>query len=902
MSIHPIWAPVIRAVGPGGRTAFSRRTEPDISRPLAEEISAFIGRERELSELRELAGGARALTLSGPGGIGKTRLAVRLLAGLEPGFPGGAWFVDLAELRRPDLVESRIAAVLGVVEEPGRPVLGTLEDVLRPLRALLVLDNCEHVIDSCALACQRLLAAAPELKVIATSREPLRIAAETVWPVPPLGLPPEGEAAGVPRSRPGAPGSAAMGPATADHDALLLFADRAAAVRPGFELGPANLAAVTRICRALDGLPLAIELAAARIRVLSAEQIASRLDDRFALLGTGDRTAPPRQRTLRATIDWSYDLLSPAERLLARRFSALAGAPLEMAEELCSGADLPARDVWGLLAALADRSLITAERQPDGRIRYRMLETIREYSRSRLAESGEAELMAARLREYTQREVERLSLIGMAQIPAPWSASLEIFRRHDAENGNLRQVLGQCLDDGDAEAGLRVCAAVRPVWIVRGTFAEGAQWLDAFLSLPQAGVPAGVRGAALVSRGQLALASDPAAAVERASAGLSLSREAGAEFWTGSALNLLAEAALHGGRAAEAAAGAEEALAVARAAGDRWNEGYAIATQAAAAGYQGDLAGAERLATRSLEIMREIDQQWGVARSLLGLADLARLTGDHPAATNRYAEALAILRELGARPEIARCLAGLGRIALSEGDLAAARWRLSDSLELSRSTGSRIGVIRGLEALAALAAAEKRLPAAVQLVAAASALREAAGLTGRPGGQARRVLAAAAGLGRQATDELWAAGTALDPATAMALGLEGPEPLPLRDVRSVPPPSLVPGQRLPPEPAAGRAAGLAPELGAEPQGRGAAGAAPGAAVRDRGRTDAPAALLTARERQIAGLVALGLSNKEIGRELYISGATAARHVANIMLKLGYTTRAQIAAWAVRRGL
>ena len=802
--------------------------------------------------------------------------------------------MDLADLRSSDPAEPRIAAVLGVVQEPDRPIMRTLIDVLRPHRALLVLDNCEHVIESCASVCQRLLAAAPELRVIATSREPLRIAAETLYPVPPLGLPPgpPGEAA-IAGPRPSAAGPAEVTePRAADYDAPRLFAERAAAVSPGFRLGPDNLEPVIRICRALDGLPLAIELAAARVRVLSPAQIAERLDDRFAVLATGDRTAPPRQRTLRATIDWSYELLSPRQRLLLRRFSALAGAPLEMAEDLCAGGGLAPEEIWDLLATLTDRSLIGAEPQRDGRIRYAMLGTIREYARSRLAESGERDRMAARLRDYTLREVERLSLIGMAQVPAHWPERLEIFRRHDIENGNLRQVLGQCLDDGDAETGLRICAAVCPVWIVRGAFEEGRRWLDAFIGLGSPGVPALALGPALVSRGQLALASDPAGAVERAMAGLTLCREAGAAFWTGSALNLLAEAALHGGGAAAAAERAAGALETALAAGDRWNEGYALATQAAAAGVLGDLAAAGQLAGRSVAVMREIDQQWGAARSLLGLADLARLAGDHADASARYGEALAILRELVARPGIARCLAGLGRVALAEGNLAIARWRLSESLELSRSTGSRIGVIRGLRAFSALAVREDRMPVAIRLAAAAAALRAAGGYTERPGDEAGPILRAAAeaGLSQTAVDRFWGEGSALEGMAAIALALAPPDGGPGLAVAppalagEVRPPGVMPG----PEPA-----DEAPRPAA---GTGEAAARPG-----RGAPAAPDPL-TARERQIAELVAAGLSNKAIAAELVISPATAARHVANIMLKLGFTTRAQIAAWAVRSGL
>ncbi len=653
------------------------------------EFSAFIGRHAELGELRTIASSARALTLCGAGGIGKTRLAVRLAAELAAGYPDGAWFVELADLRQPELVASRIATVIGVTEEPGRPVEATLADALRSRELLLCLDNCEHLIDSCAQVCQRLLASSPGLRVITTSREPLRVAAETVWQVPPL--------------------SVAGGD---DSDAVTLFADRAMTAKPGFTLGPANLGAVVEICRRLDGLPLAIELAATWVRVLAAEQIAARLGDRFRLPSSADRSAPERHRTLRAAIDWSHDLLSPAEAVLLRRLSVFADWPLEMAEVVCSGGDLTAGDVLDVLTGLADKSLVITEPVRPGKLRYRMLDTIRQYAAEQLDQAGEADELALRFRRYAVSETEELSKIGMARVQAPWSVRVDAIHRFEADNSNLRLVLERALSDGDIEAGLRICVAMRPVWIIHGSFAEGARWMDAFLAADRSGLPDAVLGAGLVGRAQVAMATDPDAAREFAIEGLRYCRwdedgsEDGSEesaFWAASGLNLLAEAALHAMRLDEAAARAAAALAVARPFGDRWNEGYAAGTLAAATAFGGDLEQAQELAETALQIADEIDQQWGAARALLGLGDLARLTGQPDQARLRYTKALGIVREISATPEIARCLAGLGRIALSQGDLVAARAHLGESLKLSQSTGSRIGVIRGLDACAALA-------------------------------------------------------------------------------------------------------------------------------------------------------------------------------------------------------
>ena len=820
----------------------ARNEVEEIPTNLPQDQNAFVGRERELNELRQLVGVTRALTLCGAGGIGKTRLALQVLAAVADEFPDGVWFVELGDLRQPDLVVPCVASAVGVGEEPGRPLLETLAEALRSRRLLLALDNCEHLIDACARVCRHLLASSPGLHLIITSREPLRVAAETVWQVPPLSVAP-GDATAV-------PGEACQS------EAVRLFAARAAASHPGFTVGPANAAAVVALCRALDGMPLAIELAAARVRALSVEQISDRLADRFGLLTTGDRTAPPRQRTLRATMDWSHELLTGSEQILLRRLSVFAGWSLEMAEQVCADDDIPAGHILDLLAALVDKSLAVPEPEVLGQARYRLLDTIREYAAARLADAGESAAFQRRLRDYTVRVAETNVAIGMAQVPAPWSARVDVFRRYDVEAGNVWQVLSRCLADADVEAGLRICTAIRPCWIARGSFAEGGEWLDSFLAIDAPAVSPRVRGAALVGRAQLALPSDPALAQSWAQAGLELCREAGDEFWTAAALNLLSEIALHTGRLDEAASAAGEALSVAQAAGDGWNEGYALGTRAAIAGMHGRLREAQQLANSSISVMRRIDHQWGVARVLLGLGDLARLRGDPGDAHSRYLEALAILREIDARPEIARCLAGLARVAMDLGSAGQARQHLTESIRLSLSTGSRIGVARGLEAFAALAAGENQAELAVQLTAAASALREAAGFPALSGARTERYLAPARRLGEQAIARLWAQGLTLGAEAAVALALDVPQSAT----------------------AVGRDAVTLAAVAYE-----AAPALPG--------------MLTPRERQVVALVASGRSNKAIAEELYISPATAARHVANILAKLGFSSRTQIAAWA-----
>jgi DNA-binding CsgD family transcriptional regulator len=606
------------------------------------------------------------------------------------------------------------------------------------------------------------------------------------------------------------------------------------------------LSAVASICRAVDGLPLGIELAAAWVRVLTVEQIATRLSDRFRLLSSAERMAPARHRTLRSAIDWSHELLSAEERMLLRRLSVFAGWPLEMAEQVCPGLadgdDLSPGQILGLLASLADKSLVIAEPDADGRIRYRMLDTIRDYAAERLKEAGEVEPLRARFRDYTVREVEEAALLGMAITAGSWADRVVAFLRSEAEKSNLTQVLTWCYSAGDAESGLRICMALRLVWLVQGSFGEGSAWMSAFLDLDTSALPDAVLGPALVGRAQLALATDPADAAQRAEAGLERCRGQGLEFWAAAALNLLAEAALHTGELAEADNHAVEALAITSHTGDAFNASYACGTRAAVAAYGGDLDGALRLGEQALSLARDIDQQWVAARALLGLGDLARLTGDPARARRRYEEAYSILRELTARPEMARCLAGIGRIEISQGELALAGQHLIESIELSRSTGSRIGVIRGLDTVAALAIAQGNGDVGVELAGAAASLRSQAGMPEAPASRTERLLASAEGLNEATRRELWAAGLQLSSDAAVELALTVPAMLASR------------------EPA-----------------------------------------LTAREREITSLITRGLSNRSIAAELGIASATVARHIANIMTKLGFSSRLQIAAWAKEHG-
>ena len=489
-------------------------TEIAISRGnLPAEPNSFVGRERDLEELALLLDAVRALTLCGPGGIGKTRLALRLAQEMVPGFPDGAWLVELADTTDPSLLPGRIASTIGIREEADSPLAETLIEALRPRQLLLVLDTCEHIVDACAALVQQLLAGCPQLRLIATSREPLRVRGETVWRVPPLAVP--AVPAGLSVSQ------------LAEHEAMRLFAERAAAASPGFALSADNAAAVARLCQMLDGMPLAIELAAARVRALSIEQIAVRVADRFQLLATGDRTAPPRQQTLRAAVDWSYELLTEPEQILLRRLSVFAGWNLEMAEEVCADEAIPADQVLDLLVALIDKSLVTLDKELDGHARYRLLDTIKEYAADRLAASGERPAIRQRHSAYLLRLLEDTVARAFVRGDPPWPERVAMYRRITVERPNYRAALSACLERGDVQEGLRLCCALRSQWIADGTVTEGSGWFDLFLGL-DGEVPPIVRARALMLRAELAFEQqDYAGAGECAQAGLDLCRAAG---------------------------------------------------------------------------------------------------------------------------------------------------------------------------------------------------------------------------------------------------------------------------------------------------------------------------------------------------------------------------------------
>jgi predicted ATPase len=450
------------------------------------QLTSFIGREREIAGLEKLlVGEARLVTLTGSGGSGKTRLALSVAAELAGDYEDGVWWVELASLSDPDLVPQAVASALGMNEAPGRSLIEALVEYLEGREVLLLLDNCEHLVEACAALCDVLLHACPKLRILATSREALGVAGERNWPVPSLSFPD-------PHSLPRIEELGRI-------ESVRLFVERVRSRRSEFALDSRNAPSVAEVCRALDGIPLAIELAAARIGTLSVAQISERLEHSLGLLTGRDRTSPERQRTLRGALDWSYELLEEEERELFGRLSVFAGGfTLEAAEAVCAGEGIEHDEVLDLLGHVIDKSLVVAEPAEEGALRYRMLEPVRQYGWEKLQESGKAERTRKWHAEYYLALAEEAEpeLSGVNE--GVWLERLE------AEHGNLRAALGWSLEDGDAGLGLRLAGVLGGFWYKHGHLSEGRMWLDRELAEGSA-APAIERATALDQAGWIAL-------------------------------------------------------------------------------------------------------------------------------------------------------------------------------------------------------------------------------------------------------------------------------------------------------------------------------------------------------------------------------------------------------------
>lgn len=785
------------------RSLSSRRSRASSSGPVAQlpvELTSFVGRRSELMQTRQLLAKHRLVTLTGIGGAGKTRVAVRAAAGASRDFPDGAWMVDLADLHEGPLLPGMIADALAVPTRGGGPLLDQLIEYLSSRSLLLVLDNCEQIVDAAAQVTQTLLRLCPAVRVLTTSREALGIGGEVVLRVPPLTVP-------GPQARP----SVATAPS---FEAITLFVDRAVAAVPDFVLTDGNVTAVARICERLDGLPLPIELAAARLRAMSPDQILRGLTDRYALLTRGNRIAPSRQQTLRGCIDWSYELCTAAEQLLWSRISVFAGsAPFEATHHVCLGEAAPT-ELLDLLAALVDKSVLIRE-ESGTEVRFRMLETVRAYGRELLEQAGELVDTRRRHRDWY------LQLALDAENGWITAAQRGWMTRLDREQPNLREALEFTLvDDGAGSANaLTFAAALQPFWFARGRIAEGQQWL----------------GRALADGADGAGGAEPSAL------------RAKALYRAISMSDVLGENSSGADMAAQAQRLAERT-------DDRLTRARLTFCEGLHAVFGPHPRRARECLEAALADFREVGDVYEVLVTLVTVGWACELQEDFAAALDCHEQALAIAEERGESSYRSHALWACAVAVWHMGDGDGAVALLQKGLRLARANRDPLIATTCLEALAWIACAEGDARRAAVLLGAARTLSQATGSS--------TVLfpnllihhqecesAVRASLGARAFETAHREGAGLDLDSAIDCA-----------------------------------------LGEQPAGPGSPSASRQSAVVE----------LTRREREVAGLVAEGLTNKAIAGRLVISVRTAQGHVEHILTKLGFRSRAQIAAWVAAR--
>jgi predicted ATPase/DNA-binding SARP family transcriptional activator/DNA-binding CsgD family transcriptional regulator len=802
--------------------------------------TSFIGRERELVEVKRALAMTRLLTLTGVGGSGKTRLALEVARDLVGAYPDGVWLAELAPLADPGLVPQAVARALGVKEQPGQPLTDTLAETLRTKRTLLVLDNCEHLLDGAARLVDALLDSCPHLRILATSREALGIAGEVRWTVPSLSM---------------------LDPQSADtveelerSESARLFVERASARRPGFSLTPDNTQAVAQICHRLEGIPLAIELAAARVGALSIKQISERLTDSLKLLTGGDRTQVPKQRTLRGTLDWSHELLSTNEKKLFGRLSVFAGGwTLEAAEEVGADGSIEGSDVLDLLGRLVDKSLVVAEAEAQGAVRYRMLEPIRQYARERLEESEEAEAIQRRHAEFFLALAEEAE----PEVEGPQQAAW--LERLEAEHDNLRAALSWSLERGEeAELGLRVAGALGQFWYLRGYLGEGRRWLEEALAKASPASTA-ARANALHRLSFLAyLQGHLDRAQEASEEGLKL--EGVEQFWdiagrrsvaAGLGRLMLGIVASAQGDSERAIQLYEKSLALSRKVGDKRGIADNLLLLGQEMRPRGDLGKARELLEEGMVVVREVGDPELLAAFLTQLCDTFLLQGDLERATVVGEKAVAICREHKHRFMLSEVLCNLGWVALLRGNLERATTLYVEGLELKRKVGPILLLPESLDGLACVATARGETERAVRLFGATQALHELVRnyLKVREYAALREPYLAATR--SQLSEEAWE--TAF--AEGRAMGFEETVEYALSDEET---------------------------------------ATPLTTVAEQSSADKPPPTLTRREREVANLLERRFTSRHIASELHISEHTVDKHVANILRKLNLHSREQVA--------
>jgi predicted ATPase len=697
----------VRSNFPPPRTLENRPTNLPVQPTL------LIGRDREVKDtlLLLVRGDVRLLTLTGPGGTGKTRLALQLAAEVVDDFPDGVFFVALAPLTDPELVLPTIAQTLAVHEQPGQTASETLADFLGQKKLLLVLDNFEQVIEAAA-GVAALIAHAPRVKAVVTSRAPIHVAAEHEYAVPPLALPDPGHLPGL--------------QVLTQYEAVALFIERAQAIKPDFEVVSGNAAAVAEICVQLDGLPLAIELAAARVRMLPPQAILQRLDQRLKLLVGGARDAPARQQTLYGAIDWSYRLLPEAEQCLFADLSVfVGGCTLEAAEKVC---ERDGTDVFEGLSSLIEKSLLRQAEGEDGEPRFLMLETIREYASQRLEERGEAD-------ELRRRHVEYVLTLVQSEADLMGARGPRLLRQLDAERDNLRAALEYLLASRVTEETLELVEAVWPFWLFRGYLEEGRSWAEK--------------------------------AVKRSSDTPSKLRS-----WV---VSTLGEFLRFQGKFEEAIEAKNEALAVARELGEVRIVAATLHDLGEIYMQMGDREQARRLHEEALVLRRQDGRRIGIAHALVGLGDLALIEGDFERARSIFEEVLETGRESGESDFEANGLLSLAEVARRENEHVRANELLREGLAVAVELGSVLRIVQALETLAALACVEGHTERAARLIGASEQLRRETGYAqfDDAATYAQTVKAARTQLGSEAFDRERSAGAMLTREEAIACAIEG---------------------------------------------------------------------------------------------------------------------------------
>jgi predicted ATPase/DNA-binding CsgD family transcriptional regulator len=806
---------------------------------LPQHLSGFVGREQALRDVGHVLETNRLVTLRGTAGCGKTRLALRTAENMLPRYPDGVWFIELALLADPELVPQAVASALGIREEPSRPLAATLGEYLQPLKVLLILDNCEHLLRACALLAYGLLRECPDLSVLATSREALQVTGEASWSVPALSLPGK---------------DLTVAPELVEQfEAVELFVHRVRGHYPQFQITEENATAVVQICRRLDGLPLAIELAAARVQVLAVEQIAARLDERFQLLTTTDYTVPRRQQTLTALLDWSYDLLSDNERALLSKAAIFAGSfTLEAAGALCEG-EVTEYEIIDLLSRLVSKSLIVVERHK-GEARYRLLETIRHYALTKLTDAVQLAESRSRHRDWYVALAER------AQTSLTGSEQLVWLDRLDLEHDNLRAALDWSIKgETNAEAALRLTGAMWRFWDMRGYISEGRAWLSEALALSEDSlVPVNVRAKALNAAGILAAEQDD---FEQAKAlyeqALEIRRAVGDKQGTAGSLSNLGVVARKREEYDTAIRLYEESLSIFRELKNLGATASVLDNMGLVKQYKGDYEAADAFYGQALNYFTQVEDKQGMSMALNNRGKMMEYMGCYDQARDLYQKALALASELGDRLSLIGVLNNLASLTNREGKPKQAERLYTDNLALCQQLDSKHDSIDCLEGLAR-AVARPQPERAARLLGAAAMLRDKVGGISMPpiklSEHEQAITVVCTRLGEEAFKIAWAIGR--------TMGLDEALMSPPDQTKTKLFDRLTSAFPEPPYPGG----------------------------------------LSRREVEVLRMVSAGMADAEVASQLVVSRRTVHSHLYGIYSKIGASSRGEAARFALDNGL